>query len=893
MPTAIPYNPVPTVNPDGRGIGYLSVPNATAEAFGAGIGNALQGFAKNVSGAADEIFQTSMKLQQQTNEAGARDSTAQGIVRINNIRAEFESKQGANAIDAYPQYQTDIKAAREEILAGAANPAQRRMIDAELSRTYTWAISGGATYTAGQSRKYAAEQRQALQTGLEQDAAGAASYDEWKSKADGLVNTSRENMAAVAGSPPEQLELLGKTARTKSFADWIKLQADADPKAAYDIFEKEKANLTPNAAVTIGNYLRQRVQSQATVTIAGQAATGMPIEAPKWGTTPNSLQPAGTPGGKLTAAQVFGIARDEVTRQGLVGTVPIDGPKYGIKTGSADEWGRLLEWISAAESSHNNNDSFKEPGMYDSSGRQVYSRGLYSLSEQDGPNHGLNSGQRFTTQQLADPHINTAAAVAIVKRLVAQSGSIEGLKKYWSTLRDGRAAATLGGGGGFNGTAASYAPGSGNSVAGTARGVPPMNFDAAIQHQLTAYPLTYQPGISLQALTPGMPESDFLANRALLESHLREEVFKGPMDQKLIDATLSNYDARFQRMQQQYKTEQDELGKQLLAHVNGYSSITGGNDKPLISLEELRADPKLSDMYERANVNTKSAIEVQLRRNQAADDRDMSPEDAQLAGVLEGKIRNGIYVSPDEIANSGISRGKQNSLLAMLSSRGQDDVTGTKMFQNYFPNLMETQFGIRRNTDAYAYVFSQVHDALAQAKPDGKMLDPQSMQAIVTSKLGELYKENPEIFSAAKEQNITLAPQVSQHLSQVIKNKGSRDAAVQGIQAAGAMVGNARVLPPAAKVDMQRALIDTQIAEPGALFGTNSVPLAKAYAPVNGQPSPLVAAGVQPGTAVQIVRDFVSVNRRAPTVNDIYNLARQPNYAAMNKRLFTGMSNGY
>lgn len=139
---------------------------------------------------------------------------------------------------------------------------------------------------------------------------------------------------------------------------------------------------------------------------------------------------------QMTAEQVRDLAQHEVEVQGLVGTVPIDGPKFGIKTGSAAEWAEFMTRISNAESSHNNGDTYTESFKHD--GKNVVSRGLYSLSEHDAPNYGLNNGQYFTPQQLANPNVNTAAAVAIIKKLVQDGGTIQGsIGRYWSTVHDG------------------------------------------------------------------------------------------------------------------------------------------------------------------------------------------------------------------------------------------------------------------------------------------------------------------------------------------------------------------------------------------------------------------------------------------------------------------------
>lgn len=115
------------------------------------------------------------------------------------------------------------------------------------------------------------------------------------------------------------------------------------------------------------------------------------------------------------------------TDQGLVGFVPSDGGKYGIKTGSANEWANLFTGLSAHESGLRNS-TVGDLGQFAGG-----SRGLLQLSYQDGLNWGF--GRPFTAAELADPQFNGTAGVGIAKRLMMQSGSIEGgMGRYWGPI---------------------------------------------------------------------------------------------------------------------------------------------------------------------------------------------------------------------------------------------------------------------------------------------------------------------------------------------------------------------------------------------------------------------------------------------------------------------------
>ncbi len=158
------------------------------------------------------------------------------------------------------------------------------------------------------------------------------------------------------------------------------------------------------------------------------ARPGDPNQAPI--TPPVSRPPAGEwRKGAMDPRHVYGMFLSEVEKQGLVGLVPTDGASYGIRTGSAKEWAAFLTGLAAHESGLKN-ETVGDVGQF-----RGGSRGLLQLSYDDAQNYGLNGGQPFSPEQLADPAQNAAAGVAIIKKLVSGAGSIRGgAGKYWGPI---------------------------------------------------------------------------------------------------------------------------------------------------------------------------------------------------------------------------------------------------------------------------------------------------------------------------------------------------------------------------------------------------------------------------------------------------------------------------
>jgi len=96
----IPYNPVPDVTPTvgGTGAQYQSAEGATPNAFGAGIGQAVEGVGEQVQKQA-EYFQNIYT------ESTARDATTKTAVDMANEQARFFQLKGNDAVNGFKDHQ--------------------------------------------------------------------------------------------------------------------------------------------------------------------------------------------------------------------------------------------------------------------------------------------------------------------------------------------------------------------------------------------------------------------------------------------------------------------------------------------------------------------------------------------------------------------------------------------------------------------------------------------------------------------------------------------------------------------------------------------------------------------------------------------------------------------
>lgn len=149
----VPYNPVPQQGLSPQPIPELRA-DAPADAFGSGIGVGLSAIGREVQQFGDEVFRRAMAMQQLNNEAEAREAETEYILKTGELHAEYNSLQGRAAVDAYPAYQQNLKALREEIREKMSNPMSRRMYDSATRTTMARTIFNGASHAASQNRQW-------------------------------------------------------------------------------------------------------------------------------------------------------------------------------------------------------------------------------------------------------------------------------------------------------------------------------------------------------------------------------------------------------------------------------------------------------------------------------------------------------------------------------------------------------------------------------------------------------------------------------------------------------------------------------------------------------------------------------------------------------------------
>ena len=155
----VPYSGAPTVAPQ-----LDPTPRYTADVspdmFGANIGRAVQQLGATSEQVGNEIFARGLAMQDLANHSEAQAADAAYMQKAGELHADFSSKQGKDAVDAYPAYMDALKKARTDIGSTLSNPMSQKLYDAGSLSTMGRTIFNGAGHAATQNKVYAVQSSQ-------------------------------------------------------------------------------------------------------------------------------------------------------------------------------------------------------------------------------------------------------------------------------------------------------------------------------------------------------------------------------------------------------------------------------------------------------------------------------------------------------------------------------------------------------------------------------------------------------------------------------------------------------------------------------------------------------------------------------------------------------------
>jgi len=314
----VPYNPVPEAQPSGAATPTLQLNKKAAfgENIAAGLDRAADGMARMAQGAdalargqqklaegmgeeaagitnlgkaqgrvADsqaqfgkaldhagtEIFGRAIALQNLVNDADAREATTGYMMRVADLHAEFNARQGKDAIDALPKFKEDLVTIRKEIREGLKNPMAQKLYDSESQGTMSRTMFSGAAHAATAAKSYSIQQLEAELT-YKKNAPYADPNDpvEFATRRDEIVAATYRLGSLKAGisDPNDPMMKAGVLiATSEQRANQLIAVARKQPNVASGMLEEFKGELTIGDYQKVENIVRTQSRSVGSANI--------------------------------------------------------------------------------------------------------------------------------------------------------------------------------------------------------------------------------------------------------------------------------------------------------------------------------------------------------------------------------------------------------------------------------------------------------------------------------------------------------------------------------------------------------------------------------------------------------------------------------------------------
>ena len=217
----VPYNPVPQVSPQNDATPRYTA-DVTPDMFGANIGQAVSRLGATSDQVGNEIFARGLAMQDLANHSEAQQADANYMQKAGELHADFSSKQGKDAVDAYPQYIQDLAQTRKDIGAGLSNPIAQKLYDGQSLSTYGRTVFNGAGHAATQNKVYALGASQAKVDAISNRTLSMPQDED--AFQDGLQDSENEvrSQGALKGMDPDAIDLAVANQKSALWSQRIK-----------------------------------------------------------------------------------------------------------------------------------------------------------------------------------------------------------------------------------------------------------------------------------------------------------------------------------------------------------------------------------------------------------------------------------------------------------------------------------------------------------------------------------------------------------------------------------------------------------------------------------------------------------------------------------------------
>lgn len=261
MPT-VPRYDVPTVSPQ-------DIPEirgyATAQAFGAGIGQAIAGVGSAIERSGDVLAANALRMQTLANQSEADELTFKWNIAQGELDSQQRALEGKARVDAFPAYVKNTTELREKFAAQASNQESKRLFHSETRRFAAYSIRNEAAGVGTAQRQANTKANENLSTmaklSVQANPESQAVFDEALGVAQRAAKQESENLR----DDPTTAELRQRAVESEMLTARIAALAGDKPIEASKLYEENKVKVLPQdrskieSAINSGN---QKIMGQ-------------------------------------------------------------------------------------------------------------------------------------------------------------------------------------------------------------------------------------------------------------------------------------------------------------------------------------------------------------------------------------------------------------------------------------------------------------------------------------------------------------------------------------------------------------------------------------------------------------------------------------------------------
>jgi hypothetical protein len=239
---------------------YQTAAGASPDAFGAGVGQAVQGLGREIDRSGDMLARHAIQFQVQQNEAATNVALSDYDIASASVYNEFKNLQGNIPQERMADYTKKLEDMRMEKRASLPNAEVQRQFDQGSRRQFGYTVKEMAGHAATENKKYQnAASNGRIASAAQSAAALNAQDDEMFAVKYAEARKTAEEAQDVKGFEGPAKEALIQSKLSPMWERRLRALSDSDPQRALKLFNENKDKLSPDQITPIQHTINQQL----------------------------------------------------------------------------------------------------------------------------------------------------------------------------------------------------------------------------------------------------------------------------------------------------------------------------------------------------------------------------------------------------------------------------------------------------------------------------------------------------------------------------------------------------------------------------------------------------------------------------------------------------------